>query len=89
VKCTPSSNKSLCDKFGLKTLDFDGETDSLFHEYDKTGNKHIEYIHDRGPFLDVPYEEILAAFRAEYLNMRDGLLENGIEGDFEVDAGSD
>lgn len=82
VKCTPSFNKSLCDKFGLKTLDFDGETDSLFHAYDKAGNKHMEYIQDRGAFPDVPYEEILATFRAEYRNMQDG-----IDGDFEAEAG--
>ena len=89
VKCTPSFNKSLCDKFGLKTLDFDGETDSLFHAFDKSGNKHMEYICDRGHFTDVPYEDILATFRTKYLNMQDDLLENGIEGDFEMDAGSD
>lgn len=82
VKCTPSFNKSLCDKFGLKTLDFDGETDSLFHAFDKSGNQHMEYIRDRGAFTDVPYEEILATFRAEYLNMQDG-----IDGDFEAEAG--
>ena len=82
VKCTPSFNKSLCDKFGLKTLDFDGETDSLFQPYDKSGNKHMEYIQDRGPFDDVPYEKIIATFRIEYRNMRDG-----IDGDFEAEAG--
>ena len=82
VKCTPSFNKSLCDKFGLKTLDFDGETDSLFHAFDKSGNKHMEYLNDRGPFEDVPYEEILATFRREYRNMQDG-----IDGDFEAEAG--
>ena len=81
VKCTPAFNKSLCDKFGLKTLDFDGKTDSLFHAYDKVGNKHMEYIHDRGPFIDVPFEDILATFRNEYRNMQDG-----IDGDFEADA---
>ena len=42
----------------------------------------MEYIRERGPFLDVPYEEILATFRAQYLNMQDG-----IEGDFEAEAG--
>ena len=42
VKCTPAFNKSLCDKFALKTLDFDGKTDSLFHAYYKVGNKHME-----------------------------------------------
>jgi transglutaminase-like putative cysteine protease len=89
IKCTPTFNKSLCDKFGLKTLDFDGEIDSLFHAFDKSGNKHMEYIRDRGHFTDVPYEDILATFRSKYLNMQDSLLENGIKGDFEVDAGLD
>ncbi len=82
VKCTPAFNKSLCDKFGLKTLEFDGELDSLFHEYDRAGNKHMEYLNDRGPYTDVPYEEIIATFRAEYRNMQ-----GGIEGDFETEAG--
>jgi transglutaminase-like putative cysteine protease len=81
VKCTPAFNKSLCDKFGLKTLEFDGETDSLFHPYDRAGNKHMEYLDDRGTYVDVPYEEIIATFRAEYHKMQDG-----IEGDFEAEA---
>ena len=41
----------------------------------------MEYIHDRGPFIDVPFEDILATFRNEYRNMQDG-----IDGDFEADA---
>lgn len=81
VKCTPAFNKSLCDKFGLKTLEFDGETDSLFHAFDRAGNKHMEYLDDRGTYVDVPFEEIIATFRAEYRKMQDG-----IEGDFEAEA---
>ena len=54
VKCTTAFNKSLCDKFGLKTLEFDREMDSLFHEYDRAGNKRMEYRKDRGPYTDVP-----------------------------------
>lgn len=42
----------------------------------------MEYLNDRGPYADVPYEEIIATFRAEYRNMQDG-----IEGDFEAEAG--
>ena len=82
VKCTPSFNKSLCDKFALKVLDFDGENDSLFHAYDKLGNRHMEYIRDRGTFADVPYEEIVKTFCAKYRNFG-----AGIEGNFEAEAG--
>ena len=82
IKCTPSFNYSLCEKFGLKTLDFDGENDSLFHEFDQIGNRHMEYIRDRGSFSDVPFEDIVATFRSEYRN-----IGNAIEGDFESDAG--
>ncbi len=83
VKATPVFNKSLCDKFGLKALDFDGLHDSLFHEFDRAGNRHMEYIHDRGAFADVPFDDIIATFRSEY---RPALL-GGIEGDFQAEAG--
>ena len=66
VKSTPSFNLSLCEKFGLKPLDFDGKSDSLFHEFDILGNRHMEYIHDRGTFPDVPFEMILKTFREIY-----------------------
>ena len=66
VKATPAFNLSLCEKFGLKPLEFDGETDSLFHEFDKSGNRHMEYLEDRGPFMDVPFEQILTTFKEIY-----------------------
>ena len=66
VKATPAFNLSLCDKFGLKPLEFDGKNDSLFHEFDQMGNKHMEYIQDRGFFSDVPFELILATFKKLY-----------------------
>ncbi len=66
VKATPAFNLSLCEKFGLKPLGFDGETDSLFHEYDQAGNRHMEYVQDRGPYLDVPFEQILTTFKEIY-----------------------
>lgn len=83
VKCTPAFNKSMCEKFGLKPLDFDGVTDSLFHEFDQAGNKHMEYIRDRGTYADVPFEEIVATFRDIYR-----AVEMGIEGDFQAEAGA-
>lgn len=86
VKATPAFNKAMCDKFGLKPLEFDGETDSLFHEFDQAGNKHMEYVQDRGTYADVPFEEILATFVAEYKGMSEH-LDEGIEGDFLEDIG--
>jgi transglutaminase-like putative cysteine protease len=66
VKVTPTFNQSLCDRFGVKTLEFDGRTDSLLHPYDAKGNRHMEYVHDHGAFADVPFERLVEAFRISY-----------------------
>jgi transglutaminase-like putative cysteine protease len=80
VKATPAFNASLCERLGLKPLDFDGRTDSLFQPFDRSGRKYMEYVADRGTFADVPFEVIVADFRAHY----GGLL--GISGDFQTEA---
>jgi transglutaminase-like putative cysteine protease len=66
VKATPTFNVSLCERFDVKPLDFDGIHDAVFHEFDRKGNRHMEYVYDHGPFADLPYEMILAAFRKHY-----------------------
>lgn len=66
VKATPAFNLSLCQRFGVHPLEFDGRSDSLFHEYDRAGRKHMEYVRDRGHYADVPYERILADLRETY-----------------------
>lgn len=66
VKTTPTFNLSLCDKFGVKPLDFNGRNDSLFHPYNREGKRHMEYIKDHGHFADVPYERITRCFREYY-----------------------
>ena len=82
VKATPAFNLSLCEKFGLKPLEFDGKNDSLFHEFDQAGNKHMEYIRDRGPFADVPFRKILSTFKQIYKPD----YVNGAGGDFHAEA---
>ena len=82
VKSTPAFNKSLCDRFGLKPLEFDGYTDSLFHEFDVAGNRHMDYLHGRGPFFDVPFETIVADFKKLYGD----IWMDGIGGDFHAEA---
>ena len=66
VKATPAFNIELCTKFGLKPLEFDGLQDSLYHEFDQAGNKHMEYLHERGEFADFPFEQMMATFAEVY-----------------------
>ena len=70
VKSTVAFNRSLCEKAGLHPLDWDGRHDSLYHPFDIAGRQHMEYLHDWGPYEDVPYEQILAKFAEVYPNMR-------------------
>ncbi|MCH7515446.1 MAG: transglutaminase domain-containing protein [Bacteroidetes bacterium] len=66
VKATPTFNRSLCEKFHIKPLEFDGRNDSIFHEYDEKGNKHMEYIRDHGQYADVPLDDIIQSFKKHY-----------------------
>jgi transglutaminase-like putative cysteine protease len=82
VKATPTFNLALCDKFGVKALDFDGRNDCLFHPYDREGKRHMEYIRDHGHFADVPYERIVSNFRkyySAYFQIRGAVRENDFE----------
>lgn len=80
-KCTPAFNLTLCERFGLLPLDWDGRSDSLYHPYDRAGNRHMEYVHQRGTFDDLPLEQIVADFEATY----PGLAVMG-RADFEADV---
>ncbi len=66
VKCTPAFNLSLCEKANVKPLEFDGTSDSLFHALDNSGNKHMEYLKERGDFADFPREEMAKAYAEVY-----------------------
>ena len=85
VQATPAFNVGLCEKFRLRPLEFDGRHDSIFHPFDRDGNRHMEYVRDRGEFADVPFEAMLATFREKYPSLGAGIWE---QGDFEreVDA---
>lgn len=69
VKATPAFNIQLCEKFGLQPLEFNGQQDSLYHEFDIAGNKHMEYLHDRGEYVDLPFDEMIAVFNRYYPDM--------------------
>ncbi len=66
VKATPAFNIELCEKFGLKPLEFDGTEDSIYHPFDVAGNEHMEYLKDHGVFDDFPFETMVNACKAFY-----------------------
>lgn len=66
VKATPAFNLTLCTRFRVKPLDFDGTSDSIFHPFDEDNRRHMEYVRERGSFADVPADEIRRAFRETY-----------------------
>jgi transglutaminase-like putative cysteine protease len=70
VKSTPAFNIELCEKFGVRSLEFDGRTDSLFQPFDTTGRQHMEYLQDRGWRDDIPVEEIREAMVRHYPAMK-------------------
>jgi transglutaminase-like putative cysteine protease len=65
-KVTPAFNTEMCERFGVKQLVFDGKSDALFHEFDRNSQRHMEYVNDRGWFLDPPIGQLLADFRTNY-----------------------
>jgi transglutaminase-like putative cysteine protease len=66
VRATPAFNVELCQKFRIRPLEFDGREDSVFHPFDLDGNRHMEYVAQRGEFADVPIDAIEATFRDYY-----------------------
>jgi transglutaminase-like putative cysteine protease len=66
VKATPAFNLTLCTRFRVKPLEFDGLEDSIFHPFDQDNRRHMEYVHERGSYFDVPAEEIKQVFRETY-----------------------
>jgi transglutaminase-like putative cysteine protease len=66
VKATPAFNKELCDKLGVLPLEFDGEHDSIFQQYDSAGHQFMEYLHDYGSFHDVPHDMFVMLLRQFY-----------------------
>jgi len=72
VKATPAFNLTLCEKFHLVPLEFDGTEDSIFHPFDALGNRHMEYIRMRGEYDDVPLEAIARTFRESYADFGRG-----------------
>lgn len=85
LKATPAFNLSLCEKFGIQPLEFDGREDSVFHPYDRAGRQHMEYVKDHGPRPDLPFDELMTAYRHHYPVLFQGNAQD-LKGDFAAEA---
>lgn len=65
-KASPAFNAELCLRFGTEPLGFDGRGDAMLHPFDGDGNRHMEYVRDRGAYDDLPLAAILGTFAEVY-----------------------
>lgn len=65
VKCTPAFDERVCKLSGVAPLAWDGKTDSLFQEFEKS-TRFMEYKHFYGDFSDVPIELMNAEMKKFY-----------------------
>ena len=70
-KASPAFNRELCARFGVPPLAFDGTEDALLHAFTGDGTRHMEYVHERGIYTDLPLETLHAAFRDAYPGIAD------------------
>lgn len=66
LKTTPAFNKHLCRYLNVEPLEFDGTSDSIFQEFDKSGDFFMEYLHEYGAFDDLPYQLYLDELNKHY-----------------------
>jgi transglutaminase-like putative cysteine protease len=66
VAATPAFNRELCDHLGVAPLEFDGLENSIFQEYDTVSGRFMEYVTDHGHHADIPFDDMLEAWKAHY-----------------------
>jgi hypothetical protein len=72
IKATPAFNKELCELLNVNVLEFDGETDSIFQEFDQTGNQiFMEYLEDYGAFNEVPLAFMFELMKEHYPKIKE------------------
>lgn len=72
VKLSTAFNKELCDRFGVKALEFDPVKGALMHPFDQSGRRHMEYVRERGSHLDLPLSDMFETFAEVYPGWRLG-----------------
>ncbi len=83
-KVTPTFNSRLCERFGVLPLEFDGTSDALFQPFDADGRRHMEYIRERGSFVDFPFDEMVRVYTEFYPSILARGLESSGDGPFDA-----
>ncbi|WP_321281343.1 transglutaminase family protein [Marinifilum fragile] len=71
LKLSPAFNKSLCEKFKVAPLDFDGENNSFLQQFNSEGSLFMEYTADYGHFKDVPLDFMKRNIKEHYPHIFD------------------
>ncbi len=66
VKATPAFDAKLCARMQVAPLEFNGRQDSIFHEHNGEGARHMEYLTEHGTFDDVPLDLIVGSVAQAY-----------------------
>jgi transglutaminase-like putative cysteine protease len=70
VKASPTFNSSLCARFGVAPLEFDGGADALLQAYDGEGRTFMKYEVLHGAFHDVPARFLMAEMARLYPTLK-------------------
>ena len=66
VKATPAFNAELCALHEVPPLDFDGIHDSVFHAFNSSSARFMEYTAYHGEFHDIPVDLIVSSWEEVY-----------------------
>jgi transglutaminase-like putative cysteine protease len=70
VKASPTFNSTLCSRFGVAPLDFDGANDALLQAYDGAGRTFMKYEVLHGAFHDVPAKFLMREMARMYPSLK-------------------
>lgn len=86
VKATPVFNIELCEALNVHPQEFDGETDTLFQEYNKDGERHMQYVKDHGAFDNLPFRAVMEDFDWRYEKLMKMVRAGEFGGDMQKEA---
>lgn len=67
IKATPVFDKVTASRAGfLPLVEFDGINNGILSQYDPEGNLFVEYVKDRGVYVELPYDEMDRIIRKQY-----------------------
>jgi transglutaminase-like putative cysteine protease len=87
AKASPTFNSTLCARFGVAPLEFDGGSDALLQAYDGEGRTFMKYEVLHGAFHDVPAKFLIAEMTRLYPSLKGrGRSAGGMENEVPLQA---